>query len=171
MIKLVEPHKKYLKSYAEACKEYQDYNVSDYHYSDPAVIDVLAKFANYRNETDLPTGMVGSHYFWLVDDEKDYFIGEIAIRHRLNAALERLGGHIGYGIRPAQWNKGYGTLMLKLALIEAKKLGITKILITCNDKNCASARVMEKNGFVLADKIPNSRNGKDFITRRYWKTI
>ena len=89
----------------------------------------------------------------MVDDDKDYFIGEISIRHNLNAALEKYGGHIGYGIRFSEWNKGFGTLMLKLALIEAKKIGLSKVLVTCDDSNAASARVMEKNGFVLGDII------------------
>jgi len=62
--------------------------------------------------------------------------------------------------------------MLKLALEEAKKIGLSKILITCFDSNIASARVMEKNGFVLGDRIENAFNdGSTCITRRYWKTI
>ena len=107
----------------------------------------------------------------MVDDEKHYFIGEITIRHRLNAALERYGGHIGYGVRFSEWNKGFGTLMLELALAEAKKLGLREILITCDDQNIGSARVMEKNGFTLGDKVENTFNQETIITRRYRKTI
>ena len=61
----------------------------------------------------------------------------------------------------------------KLSLINAtaKKLGLSRVLLTCNDTNLASARVMEKNGFVLADKIENNFDGETLITRRYWKTI
>jgi len=119
----------------------------------------------------LKPGRVGAHFFWLVDDETDYFIGEISIRHRLNEVLERYGGHIGYGIRVSEWNKGFGTLMLELALREAKKIGLSKILITCDENNIGSAKVMEKNGFVLGDKIENVFDEKIVVTRRYWKTI
>ena len=87
-----------------------------------------------------------------MDDERDYFIGEVSIRHRINSSLERYGGHIGYGVRYGEWNKGYGTLMLKYALEKAFELGLDKILITCNDDNTGSYRVMEKNGFKLRDK-------------------
>ena len=93
------------------------------------------------------------------------------IRHRLNDALARRGGHIGYGVRYSEWNRGYGTQMLTLALEKAKEMRISPVLITCNDDNLASARVMEKNGFVLRDKIIVTNDGKDFLTRRYWKTI
>lgn len=65
----------------------------------------------------------------MVDDELNYFIGEITIRHKLNEVLERYGGHIGYGVRFSEWGKGYGTLMLELALVEAKNLGYLKFLL------------------------------------------
>ena len=79
--------------------------------------------------------------------------------------------HIGYGVRYSEWNKGYGTRMLALALERAKALGLSRVLITCNDDNLASARVMEKNGFTLEDTIPVTRDGETILTRRYWKTI
>ncbi|MDI9540519.1 MAG: GNAT family N-acetyltransferase [Bacillota bacterium] len=89
----------------------------------------------------------------------------------MNDALEQRGGHIGYGIRYSEWNRGYGTKMLALALEKAKGMHISPVLITCNDDNIASARVIEKNGFVLKDKILVSIDGKDYLTRRYWKII
>ena len=85
--------------------------------------------------------------------------------------MEKYGGHIGYGIRFSEWNKGFGTLMLKLSLIEAKRIGLSRILITCDDDNVGSARVMEKNGFILSDKIENNFDDGTIVTRRYWKTI
>ena len=54
-----------------------------------------------------------------------------------------LTGHIGYDIAPSFRGRGYGKQMLKFALIEAKKLGITKVLITANEDNYASRRVIE----------------------------
>lgn len=102
-----------------------------------------------------------------MEEEKNYFIGEIAVRHRLNDALSLRGGHIGYVIRSAEWGRGYGTLMLKLALEKARERGLDRVLITCDDRNVASARVMEKNGFSLSDKI----EAEGTLTRRYWKNL
>ena len=67
--------------------------------------------------------------------------------------------------------EGYGTLMLSQALPYAKALGIARCLITCDDDNPGSARVMEKNGFTLGDKVPNVIDGQAIITRRYWKEL
>ena len=61
--------------------------------------------------------------------------------------------------------------MLALALDKAKEMHISPVLITCNDDNLASARVIEKNGFTLENKIIVFKDGKDFLKRRYKKTI
>ena len=167
MIKLIVPNEAYLQSYQEAYDEYLAHRVSTYSFTDPSSCDIFAKFQRYREERDLPPNRVGEDKYWLVDDEKQYFIGEIAIRHRLNDALAQRGGHIGYGVRYSEWNRGYGTKMLALALEKAKGMRISPVLITCNDDNLASARVMEKYGFVLGDTIPVSIDGTDYLTRRY----
>ena len=70
-------------------------------------------------------------------------------------------------IRSNEWGRGYGTLMLKLALEKAKARGLDKVLITCNDENLASARVMEKNGCVLENII----NVEGQTVRRYWRQL
>lgn len=167
MIRFVEPESRYLASYREAFDEFEAMGVSTYGLTDSRTCDIFEKFDNYRNERNLKPDRVGSHYFWMVDDEKDYFIGEVALRHRLNDALRLRGGHIGYCVRYGEWGKGYATEMLRLAQLEAMKLGITRVLVTCNDTNYASARVMEKNGFALEDKVEVD----GILSRRYWKTV
>ena len=171
MIKFIIPEEKYLLSFKEAKKEYEYNNVTAYVLDDPDKEDIFKKYDDFRNERNLPLGFVGSDEYWLVDEERNYFIGKVSIRHKLNQHLERLGGHIGYAVRFGEWNKGYGTLMLKLALEKAKEMGIKEVLVTCNDENVGSYTVMEKNGMSLKDKIPNVDNGKEIITRRYIKVL
>lgn len=171
MIKLIEPSKKYLPSYVEAREEYLNNGILTYPFVDTENCDIFRKFDDYRHEHNLKPGYVGADYYWLVDEGRERFIGEICIRHRLTDALLRYGGHIGYGIRYSEWNKGYGTLMLRLTLEKAKDRGIEKVLITCDDDNIGSARVMEHNGLVLHDKIENIIDGERIITRRYWKDL
>lgn len=167
MLRFIEPCEKYLKSYMEAYDEYMAIGISTYGLTDARSCDIFEKYQNYREERNLKPNRVGSDYYWLVDDERDYFIGEIAVRHTLNDALFLRGGHIGYCVRHGEWGKGYATLMLGLSLEKAKALGLSKLLVTCNDSNLASARVMEKNGFTLENVIEVD----GFLTRRYWKTL
>ena len=167
MIKLVIPAERYLKSYTQAYDAYAQLGVSTYGMTDPRSCEIFEKYDSYRQERNLKPNRVGADYYWLVDDGRDYFIGEITIRHRLTDDLFLRGGHIGYVIRSEEWGKGYGTLMLKLALEKARDLGLEKVLITCNDDNLASARVMEKNGCILENIL--EVNGRP--VRRYWRSL
>ena len=112
----------------------------------------------------LKPGYVPESVFWLVDGGT--FIGQIRIRHTLTDHLMRIGGHIGYSIRPSMRQQGYGTEILRLALPKAKELGISRALLTCDDCNIASQRIIEKNGGVLENTVPNPEGGPDKL--RFW---
>ncbi len=91
-------------------------------------------------------------------------LGEVYIRHRLSPQLEKIGGHIGYKVRPTQRNRGIATAALKLALQQLRKMGIEQALLTCADTNKASARVIQKCGGVRIDDAHTERG----VERRYW---
>jgi predicted acetyltransferase len=104
---------------------------------------------------------------WLV--EGDRFIGEVSIRHELNAWLRTSGGHIGYGVTPSRQRQGYGRLILKLALEECRRLGLERVLLTAIEDNVASVRIIEANGGRLEDVI-NDPDGRGRL-RRYWVSL
>lgn len=169
-MKLIDPSKEFYQSYLEASREYQLHQVTTYAFLDTMHPDVFTWIEHCRTGEGLPEGYVKSTYLWLVDDNE--FLGEISIRHSLNDSLLRIGGNIGYGVRWSKWNQGLGSVMLSLALSYARdNLGLSRVLLTCNDDNLGSARVIEKNGGILQDKIKNTVDGKDRITRRYWISL
>ena len=104
--------------------------------------------------------------FFLLDTERNIFLGAVNIRHYLSERLFQSGGHIGVGIRPSERNKGYGTKIVELALLECDKLNINKILMCCNKTNIVSAKTIISNGGVLENEI--DCNGT--IIQRYWIT-
>lgn len=101
--------------------------------------------------------------------EKGELIGFVNIRHRLNEELLRESGHIGYSVHPNKRRQGYATKQLKLALDEAQKLGLKKVLITCDKSNVGSAKTIQKVGGVLEDEVVSSH--KSEIVQRYWVEI
>ncbi len=113
-------------------------------------------------------GLVPDSVFFLLDESRDRLLGAVNIRHYLNDSLLKEGGHIGDGIRPSERRKGYATEMIRLALIECKKLGIDKVLMTCDKENIASAKSIIKNGGILENEFVNS-DGK--VEQRYWISI
>lgn len=105
---------------------------------------------HWKNSIDLPEGFVEQSIFWLYDD--DIPVGFGKIRHRLTDSSRINGGNIGYAINNRFRGKGYGKLLLKLLLLEARKMKIDELLLTVDNGNEASKRIVEENGGILIDK-------------------
>lgn len=176
-MELVVPSGEYKRSFIEAVKEFQaddDYTHRNRWYRALSIPELGADFDSFiarelghaRGE-NLPEGYVSCTEYWLVD--RGMYIGRASVRHRLTEKLMQIGGHIGYDIRPSERGKGYGSKILALALEKAKGLGLTRVLITSDIRNVASRRIIEKNGGVLENQIPNPEMGHDAL--RYWIDI
>lgn len=94
---------------------------------------------------------VPAETYYLVN-EQDRIIGMINIRLCLNERLMKCGGHIGYGIRPSERQKGYNKINLYLALLRCQSLGIKEVVLDCDSSNLASSRTMEALGGVRIDE-------------------
>ena len=110
-------------------------------------------------ETSRPSDWVTGTYLWMVDDA-DEVVGRISLRHALTPWLLEVGGHIGYAVRPTARRRGHATRALELMLPIAAARGLEQVLVTCDDTNLGSRKVIEANGGVLED----IRNGK----LRFW---
>ena len=122
------------------------------------------KYCNSLEVKDESDGMVADSTFFCLDEERNIFVGAVNIRHYLNDGLLLNGGHIGDGVRPSERRKGIATQMVRLALLECKKLGIDKVLMVCDMENIGSAKSITKNGGVLENEI----NVNGVTEQRYW---
>ena len=115
-------------------------------------------------EDTVPEGLVPSSTYLGVREKDNYIVGMIDIRHYLNEYLTQVGGHIGYGVRKTERNKGYAKQMLKLALEKCKELKIKKVLITCDEDNIASEKVI----LSANAKLEDIRNVDGENKKRFW---
>jgi len=151
--------------------------VGDFEISDPdnAEYYLAAKksFSNYVKSLNdeaqginLPEGYVPCNHYWLLNETGD-ISGIIRIRHNIdNPFLSLEGGHIGYDIAPSFRRKGYGTKILKLGLVKASLLGLKKVLVTADDDNAGSRKIIESSGglfeqIIMGNVFPNP-------IARYW---
>jgi predicted acetyltransferase len=84
---------------------------------------------------------------WFV--EGDQYIGTVVFRHELTEELVESGGHLGYHVVPRLRRRGHGTRMLAAAISFCAGRGVTELLITCDEDNLASRRMIEVNGGLL----------------------
>ncbi|NBJ82294.1 GNAT family N-acetyltransferase [bacterium 1XD42-94] len=172
-LKLIKLTKEYEKQLCEMIDEWKlDQKIHRTNHSPWAIFkNDYHDFAYYLEHLELKEAtkdMVPDSVFFLLDEDRDRLLGAVNIRHYLNDSLLKAGGHIGDGIRPSERRKGYATEMIRLALIECKKLGIDKVLMTCDKDNIGSARSIVKNGGVLENEFVNSDGD---VEQRYWITI
>jgi len=114
---------------------------------------------------NLDKGIVPHSTFWLVDSSGE-IVAVSNLRHELNGFLKKVGGHIGFGVRPSARRRGFGTEVLRCTLAEARMLGIHRAFVTCDKDNRGSEKVIRNNGGVLQDEV-----WSDFYSRvvlRFW---
>ena len=127
----------------------------------------LAELDREKRGIELPAGWVPSTF--LVGVVPGHLVGRVSIRHRLNAKLTEVGGHIGYVTRPAFRGRGYATEMLRQALAVAREVGLDRVLLTCDDSNLTSAATIKRCGGRLESVLP-ARDGAP-AKQRYWIEI
>ena len=110
----------------------------------PAYVDLVHGWEDGR---ELPEGFVSNAD--LVAEVDGVVVGRSSLRFELNDFLRTLGGHIGYAVRPQFRGRGYAKEILRQSAGLLRRRGIDPILVTCDDDNHASARVIESNGGVL----------------------
>lgn len=136
--------------------------------------DENSQFSSYLERTrldekgeQLPEGLVSETHLYAFLGES--IVGKLSLRHELNDFLKKIGGHIGYGVIEKYRRRGFASEMLLQSLPYAKELGISKVLVTCDDDNIGSIKTIEKGGGVLENKI--EQEGDKPLKRRYWIQI
>ena len=127
--------------------------------------DYIAGLNKYENPVSLPPDKVLQISFWFLN-ENDILIGNSRMRLSLNEYLLNIGGHIGYDVSPEHRRKGYATEILQLTLMEAAKHNIDRVLVTCNEDNLFSRKVIENNDGLLENLVVEESTGKNIL--RFW---
>lgn len=99
----------------------------------------------------------GQELFFLTNDK--IILGAVSIRPKKNAQDIGLDGHIGFGIRPSERNKGYATKILWMALSIIKNYGIDQAIITCDKENIGSSKTIQNNGGILEKEVVDEKTG------------
>ena len=177
-IELVEPQKKYADDIWRFRQEILEYDAeNENQFAGCMSLDKSKSAEEWIRICELrkseeTCGEVGakvpSHMYLAVRKSDGKIVGIIDLRHHINhPILGTWGGHCGYSVRPSERGKGYAKKMLHLNIQNAKKLGIPKLLITCDVTNEASEKTILANGGVFEKTI--DVDGSKM--KRYWITV
>ena len=126
--------------------------------------DLIARLVAAKNPTNAPAGELPYEDLWLM--EGDQWSGKLTLRTTINAKYLYAGGHIGYEIRPSKRRQGYGTVLLRMGLERARERGLHRVLLTCDETNLGSRKVIENNGGHLENAV--EVEGQTVLKMRYW---
>ena len=169
-IKLVKGSYEYKNQIINMLKEWIDYNENhpEANTSPNAIFrnnyEDFAYYLEHLEYKEPQEGLVPDSTFFCFYGKRNLMVGAMNIRHDLNDYLLKYGGHIGDGIRPSERRKGYATEMIRLALEECRKLGLTRVLMTCDKNNIGSAKSIIRNGGILENEVLEEGS----IKQRYW---
>lgn len=168
-LKLLKPSKKYKESILEFKREFMKSGETLHGGACLTKFESVEEWLSYlkllSNISSVPKGYVQSTEYITVRSSDDRMVGIVNIRHYLNDYLLKVGGHVGYSIRPTERRKGYAKEQLILALEKCHQLGINKILITCNKDNEASRKTIIGVGGIKENEIVEEDGN---IVERYW---
>ncbi len=159
---LIEPTAQYKDQIIDAVQEFQ----SEGRLLDYDVQRLRRNFANYLSNTQnqkdplrIGPGRVPTTDFWLIDE--DEVVGRLSLRHELNDFLLKVAV-----IRPSRRCRGYGKEILHLGLEQARLIGLKRVLVTCDENNIGSKKVIESNGGKFENAVVV--NGSPIMKLRYW---
>lgn len=168
---LVKPSKSFYQSYLGLVAEFIDTQEKlvpfPLSYANDDIEALLNRFDNDSRGVTIE-GFVPNTTYWLIEDDREV-VGVSNMRHSLNEKLLIEGGHIGYGIRPSMRRRGFGKEILRLTLEEARRINLTKVLLTCNKVNLGSTAIILANGGVYdSEEYIESYGG---VVQRFWIVV
>lgn len=117
-------------------------------------LEWIEKCEMHSHPETCPRDKVTSTQYIAVRESDNRLVGMIDLRHSIeNPILAMYGGHIGYSVRIDERRKGYAKEMLRLCLEKAVELGLTRVMVACNDDNIGSEKTILANGGVFHHKI------------------
>ncbi|KRL96909.1 GNAT family N-acetyltransferase [Liquorilactobacillus satsumensis] len=137
-----------------------------FRYSSQKEVAAAAGFKRANNQADALSFMhfLDNDFSWVIEEQKKkQVIGNICLYEGSNAAGEPVTTTrtLGYALNKDYWNQGIMTLALKQLLKTLPPGTVKTIEAFVALDNPASARVLEKNGFVC----------QDVITLPFWKNF
>ena len=171
-MELIKPCEEYLDSYYKGCTETWGHVHDSYILHNPKEYDEWKThiFKDYENQElgiNLPDGFVPNATFWLVKRDTGKYLGTVNIRLKLTDKLVEYGGNLGVVLTMSERGKNLGAEITKLAVEKMKEMNISPIVITCEESNTPSWKILEHLPYSKKEAYETILNNNLTQVRRY----
>jgi len=175
-LELIKPSENYIDSTKEVFDKFYDlwenwfWNPKFIKYTKEQILKYIQDTSYFEKWERTPEWRLSSVTYWLVDSTEKELLWVINIRPDLNDYLLNFWWNIWYAISPYQRKKWYWKLQLQKAIEKIKSeetlKHLSKVLLTCNDDNIWSRKIIESCWWIYEDKRYSE---KDWVMKlRYW---
>lgn len=121
------------------------------------------KQSKINSVNPVPPRVPATKFFYIADG---VIKGGISCRWSLNEYLLQFGGNIGYGVAPVYRKQGIASEMVRQAIGLFKERDEKRVLITAEDWNTASQKIIRAAGGVYENTLIEADTG--YKLKRYW---
>ena len=170
--KAISPSVEFKNAFLAMLDDFDANDQSNVAFYAQARIDFSAYIASLLDEEagrNLPDGYVPCTHRWLVDAHGE-IVGVTRLRHSIETPFHaQNAGHIGYDVAPSKRGRGYGHLALAVALREAQRLNLDRVLLYTGKDNIPSRVIIERAGGIL-EGITYSEFWQEMLCK-YWVPV
>ena len=103
-------------------------------------------------------------FYFAIGDDKIVGHASIRLNPEIDSDTYKFSGHIMYGVIPSKRRLGCGSKVCKLLIEEMVARGYEEIIITCNNDNIGSKKIIVNNGGQFIESV---KYDDDIIIDRY----
>ncbi|MBE6754808.1 MAG: GNAT family N-acetyltransferase [Ruminococcaceae bacterium] len=113
----------------------------------------FSSYARWREMYEESMGGNAAEMYMGIRREDGTLVGTVTIRRTIDEKDTTAAGNISMSVRRSERGKGHGTELLSLALERCRKLGMQRVLLTCDIENAAAKGTIKACGGMLHSMI------------------
>lgn len=97
-------------------------------------------------------------FYFAIEDDKIVGHASIRLNPEVDGDTYKFSGHIMCGVVPSKRRLGYGNEICKMLVEKMVAMGYEEIIITCNDNNIGSKKIIINNGGKFIESVNYNDN-------------
>lgn len=97
-------------------------------------------------------------FYFAIEDDKIVGHASIRLNPEIDSDTYKFSGHVMYGVIPSKRKLGYGSKICELLIEKMFDMGYEEIIITCNNDNIGSKKIIVNSGGQFIEGVKYNDN-------------